>query len=253
MKYAVLSSGSKGNCTIVIGKKHVIMIDCGLTKKTLVDKLSQCGLGIEDISLLLITHGHSDHVKGIRFIPQDKWITSLYVINEDLDKSQYLFAFESFDFDEFSIKSFPLSHDATNTCGFSITEGKETLTYVTDTGYLPTKVMNMIKDSTYYVFESNHDVKMLYESSRPSYLIKRIASDKGHLDNVASSYYLSNLIGKDTKEITLAHLSEECNTPSIALDTYKKVMLAQFGKEPNILVRCASIENVVFGGDKNED
>ena len=60
---------------------------------------------------------------------------------------------------------------------------------------------------------------MLYESSRPPYLIKRIASDKGHLDNVAASYYLSNLIGSNTKEVNLAHISEECNTEEIALNT----------------------------------
>ena len=110
-----------------------------------------------------------------------------------------------------------------------------------------------IKNKTYYIFESNHDTKMLYESSRPPYLIKRIASDKGHLDNVAASYYLSNLIGSNTKEVNLAHISEECNTEEIALNTFNEVIYTQKGERPSLLLRCASVNYVVSGGKDDQD
>ena len=122
-----------------------------------------------------------------------------------------------------------------------------------DSGYIPERTLRFIDNKTYYIFESNHDTKMLYESSRPPYLIKRIASDKGHLDNVAASYYLSNLIGSNTKEVNLAHISEECNTEEIALNTFNEVIYTQKGERPSLLLRCASVNYVVSGGKDDQD
>lgn len=247
MKYAVLSSGSAGNATIVCSQKANILIDCGINKKTLNERLSQCGLGVDDINVLLITHGHTDHISGIKFVPKDKWMTSHKVI-EGLADSQYFEPYQTFCIGDISVTPLPLSHDAVNTVGFILKDGDESLVYITDTGFISEKVMELTVNATYYIFESNHDTKMLYTSDRSAYLIRRIHSDIGHLDNVYASTYLSRLLGDRTKEITLAHLSEECNTPEIALQTYNKVMQAQFGSLPNILIRCASISSVLKGG-----
>ena len=97
------------------------------------------------------------------------------------------------------------------------------LAYITDTGVILKKNLPLLKDCDYYVFESNHDKTMLLSSSRPIQLKKRILGKKGHLSNEQAGEYLSSLIGPKTKKIYLAHLSEECNTPEIALETIHRV------------------------------
>ena len=105
MRYAVISSGSEGNCTLIRGKNINILIDCGITKKKLVAGLASCGLGIEDISLLLITHSHSDHISGIRFIPKEKWRCVYNTVNlEGMEEYQFLSPYVSFN--SFSIKTY---------------------------------------------------------------------------------------------------------------------------------------------------
>ena len=248
MKYATISSGSKGNSILIYTENTNILIDCGISKKKLVAGLATCGLGIEKIDKLLITHGHSDHIKGIRFIPKEKWMASNQVLEEELDEDQYFEPYIPFEVGDFVVTPLPLSHDSINTTGFILTAGGETLVYIADTGYISEKVMKLIHGADYYLMEANHDTKMLYTSSRPVYLIKRIHSDHGHLDNIASACYLSMAISKNTKEVTLMHLSEDCNTPEKALETYSKVMIAQLGKIPEVKLRCASINDIIKGG-----
>jgi len=248
MKYATISSGSKGNSILIYTENTNILIDCGISKKKLVAGLATCGLGIEKIDKLLITHGHSDHIKGIRFIPKEKWMASNQVLEEELDEDQYFEPYIPFEVGDFVVTPLPLSHDSINTTGFILTAGGETLVYIADTGYISEKVMELIHGADYYLMEANHDTKMLYTSSRPVYLIKRIHSDHGHLDNIASACYLSMAISKNTKEVTLMHLSEDCNTPEKALETYSKVMIAQLGKIPEVKLRCASINDIIKGG-----
>ena len=105
-----------------------------------------------------------------------------------------------------------------------------------------------LNNLTYYLFESNHDPKMLYESKRPDYLIRRIISDTGHMSNLDCGYYLSTFIGDDTKEIVLAHLSDECNTPEIAMKTLNDVFLRQLGYIPEVVVKAASDKEETKGG-----
>jgi len=250
MKYCVISSNSKGNCTFISSKNTNILIDFGCSKTKVVNGLASVGYGLDDIQYLLITHEHSDHIKNIKFIPKEKYIVSRDVLKEDLNEDQYLYFYEKKQIGDLIITPLPLSHDANNTTGFLIEDGEESLVYITDTGYLRDGVLNIIKNKTYYIMESNHDTKMLYTSNRDSYLISRIHSDKGHLDNIASASYMADLVGIDTKEIVLAHLSEECNTPSKALQAYNKVFIDKLGEFPShILLRCADVNEFTPGGD----
>ena len=100
-----------------------------------------------------------------------------------------------------------------------INEGDSSVVQITDTGYLNQKYFNKLKNKTVYIFESNHNADMLLNGRYPGWLKRRVASDKGHLSNESSAFYLSKIIGSNTKEIILAHLSEENNTPEIALET----------------------------------
>ncbi len=252
MIFDVISSGSKGNATLVIFHDTVILIDFGISKKRIVNALAEYGLGFSDIDAFLITHNHSDHASDAFNAPVDKLFSS----NENLPKNvmvlkdHLLKPYQTLQIKNMEICTIPLSHDAKNTLGFVIKGGDEKLVYITDTGFIPEKAFPYLIGATYYILESNHDPKMLYESSRPDYLVKRIVSDYGHLSNIDCAYYLSTFITSDTKEVVLAHLSEECNTPEIALSTYEKVMMEQLAYLPDVEVKVASAHDSTKGGQR---
>ncbi len=251
MQYDVISSGSKGNCTLIFSHGHCIQIDFGIAKKRVVSALESYGYSFSDVEAVLVTHDHSDHASHIASADKDK----VYSGNPSLPKLQgvisgdkLLHPFQSIQISVFTITPLPLSHDAKNTLGFVISDGEEKLAYVTDTGFVPEKNFPYLNNLNYYLFESNHDPKMLYESKRPDYLIRRIISDMGHLSNLDCGYYLSSFVGPETKEIVLAHLSDECNTPDLALKTLNDVFLRQLGYIPEISVKAASEKNETKGG-----
>ena len=116
------------------------------------------------------------------------------------------------------------SHDASESKGYVFTTNDSSLVYITDTGYINNKYFKKLYNKNMYIMESNHDVEMLMHGKYPPWLKQRVLSDKGHLSNQASSFYLSKLIGNNTKTVVLAHLSHENNTEEIALDTLKSTL-----------------------------
>lgn len=255
MRFNVISSGSSGNCTIVYSHNKAILLDFGISKKRVTTALKEFNLSFDDLEAFFITHTHSDHASDAFNAPLDK----LYIPQPKVPKVDTIISndhlikpYQTIYTDTFKVTSFPVSHDVKNTMGYLIEDNEESLVYLTDTGYVPEKDYPYIKNKTYYIFESNHDAKMLYESKRPMYLIKRIISDTGHLSNYDSAYYLSILIGDNTKEVVLSHLSNECNTEELALTAFNTVMMSQLGKIPNVKVCCASDKKETLGG-KDED
>ena len=141
------------------------------------------------------------------------------------------------------------SHDATNPCAYLIKDKDSSLFYMTDTGVFLEETLPLIKDPTYLIIESNHDIKMLLHTNRPFDLKNRIMSDHGHLCNEDSAIAATSIIGEHTKEIVLAHLSEEANTPEVAIEAYQKIF-KHFGVPFNkYLIRCASQRVSLTGGN----
>ena len=253
MKFDVISSGSKGNSTIVISGNKALILDCGISKKRIVEALNSYNLSLDDVEAMLITHTHSDHASNCYSFPLEMIYCSSPIIpkiDKTLPSDKILTPFEVLNTDSFKITCLPVSHDCKNTLAFLIEDGKESLVYLTDTGFVPEKDFLYLKDKEYYIFESNHDTKMLYESKRSEYLIRRIISDKGHLSNTDSAYYLSIFIGDKTKEVVLSHLSSECNTEELALNTFKKVTFTQLGYTPNVILKCGSETRETRGGEE---
>ena len=251
MLFDVISSGSKGNATIVISQEKVILLDFGISKKRIHEALTEYGFGFLDLEGVFLTHTHSDHASDAFNVPIEKLFApqpKIPKVSTLLDSSHLVKPFVPITIDPFTVTPFPLSHDCPNTMGYLVEDGKESLVYLTDTGFVPEKDFPLLKDKTYYIFESNHDPKMLYESKRPEYLIRRIISDTGHLSNYDSAYYLSNFISDDTREVVLSHLSDECNTPTVALSTCEKVLQTQLGYLPDIRLVCASDKTETKGG-----
>ena len=217
MQIDLLCSGSKGNCCIVSNGRDRLMIDCGSTKKYLFKSLDEIGVSIEDCEGILITHGHSDHVSQLKHV-NCRPVYS-YCDLKLMENHHRIVPMQEFDLAGFHIQVIGLSHDSPNTVGFVIQSQDEKLVYITDTGYVANAHKPYLQNADYYIFESNHDVEMLMGTKRPLFLKQRILSAEGHLNNEDASLNLSELIGNKTKEITLAHLSQEANTPDLALDT----------------------------------
>ena len=226
MKVCVLSSGSKGNSTYVETLNHKILIDIGTSSLYVEKSLKSIGVNPKDIDIVLITHAHIDHVNGLRVFSK-KYKPLVYISDKILKESKLnienISSEENINID-ISIKSFKLSHDVTDIRGYVIEENNKSMVYITDTGYINENNFKYIENKSLYVFESNHDVEMLMNNPNyPHHTKIRILSDKGHLSNNDSSYYLTKLVGNNTNHIILAHLSEQNNTEDLALNTLKEV------------------------------
>lgn len=229
MKISVLSSGSKGNCTYVETSNHKILIDIGTSCLYVEKSLKSIDVNPSDIDIILVTHAHVDHVGGLRVFTK-KYHPLVYISDKILKEAnlsiENVSNEECIDINsDIKIKSIRLSHDVTDIKGYIIEEDNSSMVYITDTGYINEKNFNDIVNKNLYVFESNHDVEKLMNNPRyPHHTKIRILSDKGHLSNKDSAYYLSKLIGNNTKYVVLAHLSEQNNTEELALDTLNETL-----------------------------
>jgi len=237
MKMHVIASGSKGNASIIYNDDTVILVDMGTTKTRLVQGLKEVNKKIKDINYVFFTHEHCDHINGISFLNSDLFYCRAGTLK--VPKNHELEIFKEYNFGSFKVTPLLTSHDATSPCGYLFSDKKDSLIYLTDSGYIPESTLPYLQNKNYYFFESNHDVEMLLNSSRPEILKKRILSDFGHLSNEQSAKYLVYAVGEQTKGIMLAHLSEECNTPEKALETYKEIFNSEGVSLMKINLTCA--------------
>ena len=251
MYFNVIASGSKGNATLVVHHNTVILIDLGITLKRLNEGLASFNLSLGDIDAAIFTHEHSDHLNGLKSLSPKK----MYALNGTLPStlSNVLNIYEPIEIGEIKITPFPTSHDAKNPCGYVLETKQDKLVYLTDTGVFLDECLSIASNPTYLIIESNHDIQMEMKTNRSFELKRRILSDKGHLCNEDSAFASLDIIGDKTKEIILAHLSEEANTPEVALQAYKKVFSYRGIDINKYNVRCASQNEMTYGGSKNED
>ena len=223
MRVIVLSSGRKGNTTYIESNEAKILIDAGNTAKYINECLSEIGVNSEDIDAILITHTHVDHIGGLKsFLKKSN--ACVYIMPGMVNELNYIKNYKIIENDEFNIKDLVIkrintSHDAIDSGGYIVTCNNKSLVYITDTGYINKKYFEVLSNRELYIMESNHDIEMLNNSSYPFRIRQRILSDKGHLSNYDSAKYLSSFIGKKTKYIILAHLSQENNTEELAYNT----------------------------------
>ena len=243
MKVAVLSSGSKGNCTLIQSKNTTILIDLGVTKSYLEEKLKEIKVEPKDISAILITHTHADHIQGLKVFLK-KYNPKLYVnkiilslLKENVDKFDYeLYETPDIQINDIKVKVIKTSHDVKGSVGFILTSENKSVVYITDTGYINEKYFDTLKNHNMYIIESNHDTQMLLEGPYPYNLKQRILGDKGHLSNKDTSYYLSNFIGDNTNTIILAHLSDDNNTYELALNETKQMLERKKKNIKNVII-----------------
>ncbi len=223
-----LSSGSKGNCTVVKHGDELILIDCGLSFKKLKEKLKAADLSEDMITAIFVTHEHGDHVSGVR-VSADKLGIPVYsnrntgvFLERKKRAPQNLIYFENggqISQGAFIVEPFSVPHDGVDTVAYNVFCGGKKISIATDFGYPSQMVKQKLKDCDALLLECNHDVKMLTNcDKRPWKTKQRILSRHGHLSNESSMELLTDVLHKDLKQLILGHVSQDTNDYSMVND-----------------------------------
>lgn len=234
MDFCSLVSGSSGNCQFIQNDNTKILVDAGLSGKKIQEGLSSIDINPSDIDGILITHEHSDHIKGAgilsrRFdIPiyanEGTWEGMEKSIGNISDKNIFIIGNNDFEIGSLGINPFKIHHDCNDPLGFSIFSRNKKASILTDTGIVDENIMNAIRGSDILMVESNHDVDMLKVGSYPFYLKKRVLGKWGHLSNEDAGKIITETITKEDAIVILGHLSLENNFPELALETVRSIL-----------------------------
>jgi len=257
---SVLGSGSRGNCALVSSTSTRILVDAGLSGRETFKRLRGLSERTEDISAILITHEHSDHVAGL-----ERLATTLNVPvyltegthhawnrasrDEDgkvpeLRKSEHFFAGRSFRIGDIEIQPFTIPHDAADPVGFTFRAEGIKIGFATDLGYMPVSIRNHLRGSTVLLIESNHDVERLRFGPYPWSVKQRVMSRVGHLSNEALAEFFTNDYDGSAEYVVLAHLSEQNNHPEIARASAEQALRGRQGLWNNRVLLAAQTEAI---------
>src|SRR3984885_67311 len=228
---SVLGSGSRGNCALVCSSSTRILVDAGLSGRETFKRLKGLGERTEEISAILITHEHSDHVAGLERLAT-KLNIPVYLTEgthhawnracrdeegkpPELPKPEHFYAGRSFRIGDIEVSPFTIPHDAADPVGFTFRAEGIKIGFATDLGYMPVSVRNHLRGSTVLLIESNHDVERLRFGPYPWSVKQRVMSRVGHLSNEALAEFFTNDYDGVAEYVILAHLSEQNNHPEI--------------------------------------
>ena len=263
-----VGSSSSGNSYIIMTESRTVLVDAGLPAKRIVSALEHFGTDPADVDAVLITHEHVDHVKSVRAISR-KCCNAFFYVSRGTFENATGFSYVPQERivllsageivridndDDMEIGAFPLSHDAAEPLGFTITAGGEKLAIVTDTGVVTEEIYAAINDAGLLVFEANHDLDMLMFGEYPYPVKVRIKGEKGHLSNDYAGDVLASILtdrkAREEQEplrIMLAHLSFHNNAPLFARQTVEDALgAAGFHKGEDYLLDVAAKEGITF-------
>ena len=254
MRFCTIASSSSGNCTLVSEGNTNILIDAGISARRISTSLKSLGICCADISAVFVTHEHSDHICGLKTMGKQYGIPVMApefvakgIKNTFPEIECYIQTIEvgqDLKIGDLSIHAFHTPHDTDESVGYKITNGIKNFALATDMGHVTEEVLRELIGVDAAVLEANHDVELLKKGPYPFHLKKRILSDYGHLSNRLCGLLAGRLFEHGAKNIILAHLSNENNTPELAYETVVQQM-AKSGAIPG--------ENVgLFVAPKNE-
>lgn len=224
--FCTLASGSSGNCQVYVNDRVCVLIDAGTTTKYITAGLARLGLAPADLTHILVTHGHNDHISALPVLLK-KTKAQLCCSADTFDRIRapegttptFFVPGERLDAPGCTIATFATPHDIAGSCGFVLGDGGERVAVCTDLGRMTPDIFGTIQGSPLVYLESNHDEDLLRCGSYPYPLKMRILSNYGHLSNVACSQVAVRLAQYGTRKMILAHLSRENNHPDLALET----------------------------------
>ena len=221
----MLGSGSNGNAVLIECDGSRLLIDCGFGTRTLAGRLKAIGVAPESIEGCLITHEHHDHIRGAGAAAK-RWGWGIYATRgtskarELLDAPVHHFnAGMTLEFSRMRVSTTRTPHDADESVGFvveSISTGARAGLFY-DIGHVTRGIAKACESLDILVLESNHDDDMLANGPYPPFLQRRIASRFGHLSNNEAADFARRTVKRGLNHIVLAHLSENCNNPRVAL------------------------------------
>jgi phosphoribosyl 1,2-cyclic phosphodiesterase len=229
---SVLASGSRGNCALVASSTTRILVDAGLSGRETFKRLRALGERPDQISAIVVTHEHSDHVSGLQRLVSKLTVPVFLTApthaawnkaqrDEDgktpeLPNAEHFSPGRDFQVGDIAVTPFTIPHDAADPVGFTFRAEGIKIGFATDLGYMPVSVRDHLRGCDVLVLESNHDVEMLRSGPYPWSVKQRVMSRVGHLSNDALAEYFANDYDGCASYVVLAHLSEQNNHPEIA-------------------------------------
>ena len=227
-----LASGSSGNCYYLGTPEYGILIDAGISVRTIKKVLKDRSVDLSQIMGVLVTHDHADHIKTVGYLGEKlnipvyategvhKGIEKSRYVEETLNASKRIIEKEKpFKIKDFEITAFSVPHDSTDSVGYHIVCGDQRFTIATDVGHITDTVGKYICMANHLVLEANYDEEMLKYGTYPPFLKERVASPTGHLSNRDAAEFLATHYTPELKDIWLCHLSRDNNHPELAHKT----------------------------------
>lgn len=226
MRFSVLGSGSKGNCTLIESGSTTLLIDAGFSGKEISRRLSFINRAAEQLTAIIVTHEHGDHICGVGVLSR-RYNIPVYANPgthqaaasrvKKLYQSKEFGTGEAFAINDLKVHPFRISHDTADPVGFVVSDSHSSLAYCTDTGSVSKLIAHRVRNCKALILEANHDPQMLMDGPYPMPLKQRVKSNQGHLSNGDAARFLRELVNSSIENVVLAHLSETNNLPSLAL------------------------------------
>jgi phosphoribosyl 1,2-cyclic phosphodiesterase len=226
VRLTILGSGSSGNCAYVETEEARVLIDAGFSLRQIRQRLATIGRAPENLTAILVTHEHSDHVQSLPML-NGKLRIPVYCNRPTQEAVEYQFQTRmacnlfatgaSFEVADITVETFSIPHDAQDPVGFLLRTPAGNIGFLTDLGHATRLVLERIRPAHVLVLEANHDVKMLQDCpTRPWSLKQRILGRHGHLSNDAAADTAEQIMSADLRHLYLGHLSRQCNRPELA-------------------------------------
>ncbi|MFU0791134.1 MBL fold metallo-hydrolase [Virgibacillus proomii] len=235
LRFSVLASGSTGNAFYIETEQERLLVDAGLSGKQLDRLFQEIKIDPSNLSSILVTHEHSDHIKGLGVFAR-KYKLPIYanaktwqameksIGNLSVDQKFHFNLEEIKTFGDIDVESFGVSHDAAEPMFYTFHHQGKKVALVTDLGYVSERIKKIVESADAYIFEANHDVGMLRMGRYPWNVKRRILGDSGHISNEDCGLALADIVDNNTQRIYLAHLSLDNNMRDLARMSVNNVL-----------------------------
>ncbi len=226
---ASLNSGSNGNCYYVGNDHDAVLIDAGISCRETERRMTNLGLSLNKVRGILISHDHSDHIRGVEVLSRKHRIP-VYITTATHMKSglcidphlvQAFTSHEALNFGSLTVNPFHKHHDAADPHSFTVTDKDITVGVFTDIGAPCEQLVHYFGQCHAAFLEANYDERMLNEGRYPVFLKRRISGGEGHLSNLQALEIFKSYRAPFLDLLVLSHLSEQNNHPQIVYDLFK--------------------------------